>query len=377
MGLTEKLHKWLFTALGETTGVLVVVGFIAGIIPRLFIILIRFILIRIGIENMQNIKKSWEWIGKKSIMSMDRMKSDRIGFYIISNGKPYLDQEEYSDIKLQWTLSEMKHHISEINPSEIFVEQNYKIVSYDIVKSANKGINHLPEKLDIVKFKYLIYQVADQIKSYELYFTPDLPESNNFREILLDYGIQAYIILKIESEDRKKLYGFVIYTYSDIKLIPVNFQKRKYEHLMDVKTLIKNEYESILNNTFGNVIKKHLSSIKNKLLLFKKSKKSKSLVESNDYFVFKDFDYKNADLIKNEIFDKIQRSAKPINIIMIDNIILDSSGIASLLSCGKLHFEKFQEKLRINNLSQLQIKIFDSAKLYEILDYNKDKKYVE
>lgn len=367
----EKLHKFLFPTAAEAIGNIFVIAFLVGAFNAMFKAGLRFVAMKLGIENVQKTQESWAWIGQRLYMSLERMGADRVAFYTVSNGKPYFDQIEWADTKLKIAISELRKVVDSIDPADFFLGENYKILSHNTNKIANRGVNRLPDELDIQRFKNLLYQVVETDSVGE-YFTPDLPESTYLRKLFLEYGIEGYIILTIESHDKTRLYGFLIYTYSDVKLMPNNLKTRMAEHLADVRTIITNEYKAILEMSIMKKVKRFINMLKpsfvppDKLLPEIKIRKD----SDNVYRLEGNFSLGNIQYTSDKIMEKIEKCNEPIIIIVKRDCRIDSSGIGELFKLAQIHKIKFNGvRIRIEGLSDMQTKVFNMAKLNQFLEY--------
>jgi hypothetical protein len=372
-GFYERLHKIMFPAAAEAVGGVVVIAFLAGVINSLFKLIIRYIATKFGVENVLKTQESWAWIGQRLYMSLERMEADRVAFYTISNGTPYFSQIEWADMKLNMEVSNLKKIVNALDPSDIFLNDDYKIISHNTNKISHRGVNKLPDELDVSRFKNLLYIVVET-NSVGEYFTADLPESSYLRKLFMEYGIEGYIILPVESQDKTRLYGFIIYTYSDVKLMPNNLITRKGEHLSDVKSIITNEYKSILDMSFSAKWKKFKSKFKNLFHLKNIPRQVKqgniTNIDKGKYYLLTDFAIDSVKKLSNSIEHFLNKSQVPITIIFPDDCIIDSSGIGEIFNLAQMHKLKFNgQKLKLENLCALHKKIFNMAKLYNYIDY--------
>jgi hypothetical protein len=98
----------------------------------------------------------------------------------------------------------------------------------------NKSIEPLPKTLTR---RYLDWFLDIQkTDDYLERFTPDLPQESPLRNILIKQGIIAYMAIKIKFYS--DLYGVVIYTWSDVSLVPKNLDRKNREYLEDIKNAI-------------------------------------------------------------------------------------------------------------------------------------------
>lgn len=238
-----RFDDWLLKVAAESSGYVVLIALIAGAFNAIVRFISRSILLKIGVEHFQKLHESWKWIGIKVIMSMAIMKADRCGFYNIYNGLPYFNQSESSETGT--------YYLGE-----------YTIRSKSVSKAKWKGTDPLPEYLDLYQFKDLLKFATRPIPVQEI-LRADLPENSILRNVLISYGIEGFILTRIDSEDKTKLYGFVVHTYSDVRIMPRNILVRYDEHLKDLRNSIKFEYETILENSFRAVLKKAVNDAKN------------------------------------------------------------------------------------------------------------------
>lgn len=172
--------------------------------------IITRILTKIGVDYFAEINESYRWIGQILIESRAKFNADRVCLYRTSNGKVFIENTDTYNI-------------------------NDSIQIYSIVSATrNKSIEPLPKTLTR---RYLDWFLDIQkTDDYLERFTPDLPQESPLRNILIKQGIIAYMAIKIKFYS--DLYGIVIYTWSDVSLVPKNLDRKNREYLEDIKNAI-------------------------------------------------------------------------------------------------------------------------------------------
>ena len=179
------------------------------------------ILTRIGVDYFAELNEAYRWIGQILIESRAKFNADRVCFYRTSNGKVFIENSDNYNV-------------------------NDSIQIYSIVSATrNKSIEPLPKTLTR---RYLDWFLDIQkTDDYLERFTPDLPLDSPLRNALNKQGTSVYMAIKIKFDS--DLYGIIIYTWSDIKLIPKNLELKNREYLEDIKNTILIEIAFIISRS--------------------------------------------------------------------------------------------------------------------------------
>lgn len=221
----DRFINWITGLFAESVGYVFILSLAVGSINAIARFFSRYFLAKIGITYFEERRESFRWIGTKLIMAMALLRSNRASFYTLENGKPYLD-------------------ISEFSKEDLLL---YHINGLEFSKTSSRGVNPLPGKLNLYKYYDLIVQVIEgnNFSENTIY---DLEDDSILRNNLIQYGIESYLTVKIESDG--KLYGFVIFTWDSVKNMPRNLSLRKYELINEMKTTITQEYLTVLKKKF-------------------------------------------------------------------------------------------------------------------------------
>ncbi|MCB1179887.1 MAG: hypothetical protein KDK36_20085 [Leptospiraceae bacterium] len=188
MNIKEKFLVTFGESVGIVLGYTILYGTIWFLIKTLFIRFFSYI----GIGYFAERAESYKWIGQYIIEARAILNADRVCFYRTSNGKSYI-------------------YNNGVIPNNIKI---YAIVN----KTKNKGIYPLPDSLSNKYFSW--FNHFHDIDFLKTYFQTDIPKSNTLRNDLNKFNILSYMVLKICSPDKNELYGFVIFTWSNIKSMP-------------------------------------------------------------------------------------------------------------------------------------------------------------
>jgi len=218
--LQTSIETKIIRALGESTGAILFIALLSGLMTAVLRFITYNVLKSIGIDYFKEINESYKWIGQLLIESRAIMNSDRTCFYRCMNGKFYIEngKEANKDIEINAIVN--------------------------IVK--NKSINKLPENLNP---KYL--DLFNELQKYDEYlelFSQDLPLHSALRNELSKYNIIAYMGVKIKFDNN--LYGVIIFTWSTVKDIPKNLLLKNKEYLDDLKNSILIETIFIISRSF-------------------------------------------------------------------------------------------------------------------------------
>lgn len=144
------------------------------------------------------------------IESRAKFNADRVCLYRTSNGKVFIENSDNFN-------------------------GNDNIQIYSVVSATrNRSVEPLPKTLTR---RYLDWFIDIQkTDDYLERYTPDLPLESPLRNILIKHGIIAYMAIKIKFYS--DLYGVVIYTWSDVSVVPKNLDRKNREYLDDIKNAI-------------------------------------------------------------------------------------------------------------------------------------------
>lgn len=198
----------IMRVIGESGGAILVIALISGALTGLLKFFLVNILKFFGVDYFAEISEAHRWIGQILIESRAVLNADRVCFYRTSNGKVYIEDSENS---------------------------NNGIKIYSVINiTKNKSISQLPENLERRHLDWFLdIQKTDDFLER---FTPDMPMESPLRNILIKHGIIAYMAVKVKFYS--DLYGIIVYTWSDVSLIPKNLDMKHREYLEDIKNAV-------------------------------------------------------------------------------------------------------------------------------------------
>jgi hypothetical protein len=265
----DSFTKYIIRVTTESFGAMLVLGLLVGGFNYAVRYVFQLILVKFGIETALQIQESWQWIANKITMSMEKMNSDRCVYYSIQNGTPYFDNFAYQVYKTEMSMKILNKLAHRVDADKYFLGKKYNIISQNCNKRKTRGISPMPNKLDHTKFMEFIIDVIDHDEQSHMILRADLKENSHLRNTLFDYGIEGCVVTKIMSDNNKKLYGFVIHTYSDIKQMPKNTMVSMEEHLKDLRSFITFEVEEINSISYWENVKRNYRMLINRLRILK------------------------------------------------------------------------------------------------------------
>ena len=88
-----------------------------------------------------------------------------------------------------------------------------------------------------------------------------MPMESPLRNILIKHGIIAYMAVKVKFYS--DLYGIIVYTWSDVSLIPKNLDMKHREYLEDIKNAVLVETIFIISRSLRFYIHSFTQKFKN------------------------------------------------------------------------------------------------------------------
>ena len=163
----------------------------------------------VGIHSPIRTKEAYRKMGRRLLQSMGKMDSSRVVLFRTSNGESYVLGNPSRDTKISVTY-------------------NFTV----------DGFAKIPD-----------YEVKNELK-YDF-----------LKSFLFEYDIQAFCIVKVLDETKRRLYGFCIYTWSDVKTVPnkpgMDSLKDK-EYINFLSIYIKEKYIEIIQYSFMEKLKRGL-----------------------------------------------------------------------------------------------------------------------
>lgn len=207
---------------------------LAMVVSLLFVLWSRFyaeFFSLIGIHSPIRTKDAYRKMGRRLLQSMGKLDSSRVVLFRTSNGESYVLGNPSRDTVIRVTYN-------------FTVDGFAKIPDYEIRDRA---------------FQVLLL-VEQSAGADKIYYTNEL-KYDFLKSFLFEYDIQAFCIVKIMDEPKRRLYGFCVYTWSDIKTVPnktgTDTLKDK-EYIDYLSIYIKEKYIEIIQFSFIEKIKRGL-----------------------------------------------------------------------------------------------------------------------
>lgn len=183
----------------------------------------------IGIHSPIRTKDAYRKMGRRLLQSMGRLDSSRVVLFRTSNGESYILGNPSRETKITVTYN-------------FTVDGFAKIPDYEVRDRAFQVL-------------LLVEQTAGAEK---IYYTNEL-KYDFLKSFLFEYDIQAFSIVKILDETKRRLYGFCIYTWSDVKTIPNKtgtdtLHDKEYINFLSI--YIKEKYIEIIQYSFMEKMKR-------------------------------------------------------------------------------------------------------------------------
>lgn len=185
----------------------------------------------VGIHSPIRTKEAYRKMGRRLLQSMGKMDSSRVVLFRTSNGESYVLGNPSRDTKISVTYN-------------FTVDGFAKIPDYEVKDRA---------------FQVLLL-VEQSAGADKIYYTNEL-KYDFLKSFLFEYDIQAFCIVKVLDETKRRLYGFCIYTWSDVKTVPnkpgMDSLKDK-EYINFLSIYIKEKYIEIIQYSFMEKLKRGL-----------------------------------------------------------------------------------------------------------------------
>lgn len=143
-----------------------------------------------GVHSPIRTREAFKKMARRLLQSMGRLDASRVLLFRTSNGESYMIGNPTSTTKIR------------------------AVFSY-----ATDGFSQIPSYEAQDRAFQVLLLLEQSSTSDKVYYTSEL-KYDFLKSFLFEYDIRAFCVVKILDETKRKLYGFCVYTWSDIHTIP-------------------------------------------------------------------------------------------------------------------------------------------------------------
>lgn len=183
----------------------------------------------IGVHSPIRTKEAFKKMARRLLQSMGRLDASRVILFRTSNGESYVMGNPSKDTRIRVTFN-----------------------------FSTDGFSSIPD-YEVRDRAFQVLLLVEQTGTPEkIYYTNEL-KYDFLKSFLFEYDVRAFCVVKILDETKHRLYGFCVYTWSDIRTIPNQSgtdRLKDKEYIESMSIYIKEKYIEIIQYSFLERVKR-------------------------------------------------------------------------------------------------------------------------
>lgn len=196
-----------------------------------------------GMHSPIRTREAFKKMARRLVQSMGKLDASRVLLFRTSNGESYVLGDFSGDAKIK------------------------TIFSY-----ASDGSSEIPKYAAQDRALQILLLIEHSFSPEKIFYTNEL-RSDFLKAFLFEHDIEAFCLVKILDETKTKLYGFCVYSWSNVRTIPNKpgtDKLRDKEYIDFIAVYIKEKFIEIIQYSAVEKIKNFFKKSKYRIRIYRK-----------------------------------------------------------------------------------------------------------